>query len=410
MNSLSYTDISDIYSINLAVGDELQLDLKGASGSQYELFLWRDLGDDIELVAYTWRPSYPKNISLAVPNLRAGTYFVEVWDMSDEGPWGNYTLTWGKTSDAVERLWGNGRYDTSAAISRSGFATSECVVLATGTGYADALAASGLAGLLDAPVLLIEPNGNSDATFIEIERLGATKAFIVGGTAAVSKDVEDFLKDAEDGFGMQVTRFAGAGRFDTAARVADYIMSLSPSQDSAFVVTGMNYADALAIAPVAYSQGMPVLLVQQDAIPTFTSARIDTHNLTDLVIAGGTSAVSDGVKDQLDAMNGGDSNVERWAGANRYATSAAVATAAIGRGWADTQHIGVANGLGFADALSGGAYEGSKGGLLLLTSPNALESSVAGFFSPTTVRPSLFGGTGALSANVHTQVQAALAE
>ncbi len=401
----------DVYSVVLAEGDELQLSLGMQPAGAYDLELWYEEGGeigqrpilmaDLKLVDFwVWR--FPQYLSYSVPEGRSGTYYVVVNNGIGEPFDGTYTLTWQKSSDKVERLWGASRLGTNSAITRSTFTTSTAVVLASGTGYADALAASGLAGALDAPIVLVTPGewGYEWGAFPD----DVTDVYLVGGTNALPAEVEDMLSEVYD-----VTRIAGKSRYETAALVADEVAAITGGCDSAFVVTGAGFADALAVSPIAYSQKIPVLLTESGNLTPVAATRIDTMDIEDVVIAGGTAVVSDTVLQQVDALNGGLTSCDRWAGGSRFATAATVATEAVGRGWASFDAVGVANGYGYADALSGGAFLGKRGGVLLLSGQPALSPETASLLGPSTQKATMFGGTSVLSNNVGSGLTAALA-
>lgn len=79
------------------------------------------------------------------------------------------------------RLGGEDRHETAALISKHNFESADTVIIATGTDFADALAASGLAGCVEGPVLLTRPGNLPDVTASELRRLRARNAIIVGG-------------------------------------------------------------------------------------------------------------------------------------------------------------------------------------------------------------------------------------
>ena len=99
-----------------------------------------------------------------------------------------------KVSAASNRLWGQDRYQTSAAISKEGWTNSEYVVIASGEGYADALCAAPLAKKYNAPILLTESATLNDNVKQEIKRLNAKHVFIIGKYASVSQKVENEIK------------------------------------------------------------------------------------------------------------------------------------------------------------------------------------------------------------------------
>ena len=92
---------------------------------------------------------------------------------------------------STRRLSGATRYETSAAIARyvlgsgMGFAM-DGLLLTTGQNFPDALAAGPLAGRRLAPLLLVDPSGNSASSFLSAYRGQVKRACIVGGSAAIS--------------------------------------------------------------------------------------------------------------------------------------------------------------------------------------------------------------------------------
>jgi lactocepin len=272
---------------------------------------------------------------------------------------------------SVTRLSGANRYDTSLELSRSTFDTADTVVVATGEGYADALAASGLAGALEAPLLLTPRDSLYGGIATELGRLGATEVVVLGGEAAVSEGVLDSLA----ALGTVATRrVAGVDRYATAAAVAFEMESIlgTALPTTAFVARGDGFADALAVSPFAYSQAMPVLLTRPGALPTQTAGALTSLGMSDVVVAGGTAAVSAAVASELDALVG---TVDRVAGPDRYATAVGIVEYGEVRGWGSVDFVGIATGTGFADALGGGPVCGAGGGLLLLTPRDRLASS-----------------------------------
>jgi putative cell wall-binding protein len=95
--------------------------------------------------------------------------------------------------------------------------------------------------------------------------------------------------------------------------------------------------------------------------------------------------------------------IARFAGHNRYATAAQIATATFPS--ADT--VVVASGTSFADALSGNYLAGNVGGPILLTDPNTLSPETAAALATLKVRGVLLlGGRGAISDSVATAIAA----
>ncbi|MGI4896016.1 MAG: cell wall-binding repeat-containing protein, partial [Janthinobacterium lividum] len=118
------------------------------------------------------------------------------------------------------RIAGADRFATAVASSKlleptDGAATD--VVIVNGYATVDGLTASYLAGLHSAPILYTNTDSVPAVTAAEIARLGVDDVWIIGGTDRVSAGLEAAWKAS----GKEVTRIAGADRYETAALVAE---------------------------------------------------------------------------------------------------------------------------------------------------------------------------------------------
>jgi putative cell wall-binding protein len=245
----------------------------------------------------------------------------------------------------------------------------------------------------------------------ELERLGATEVLVVGGAAAVPPSV---LDDLQITLGLDVDRVAGSDRYDTSRAVAARMnQDAQWWYDEALVVRGDEFADALSVAPYAYAWSAPVMLTRRDSLSTAAASALGANDIKTATIVGGTAALSDRVLASVSTIceaNGG-SEAERVSGSDRYATAAAVAQSAMDRGLGGSGLIGFATGTDFPDALGGGAACGARGGLLLLTAPNALSTSAKSLLDAEQYRVNdalVFGGTAAVSAACKEQIDAAV--
>ena len=297
---------------------------------------------------------------------------------------------------ASQRLAGADRYGTAVEVSRDTFDSAQTVVLATGESYADALGASSYAGVLRAPVLLTRARSLPAEVRGEIERLGASRVVIVGGPRAIGEDVESALREA----GLAVDRVAGEDRYETAALAARRTIGEragSAAPGTVFVVRGDEFADALAVAPVAYAGRIPVLLVKRTGVPAATRQVIGETGAVRAVVAGGVAAVPEEVRQALGVPS------RRVSGAERYETAAAFASWAADSGISSFAHVGLATGRAFPDALGGGAALGAQGGVLLLSSSATLPAAARdGLSARRDIIESLrvLGGDSALSSAV----------
>ena len=311
----------------------------------------------------------------------------------------------------VDRTAGANRYDTAAAVSKRYFlAGADNVVLCTGEDFPDALAAAPWARFLKAPVLLTQRTSVPAAVMNEIDRLGATNVWIIGGDSAVSSAVKAQL-EAE---GLTVNRqLQGPDRYATAAKVADALYDAlladgRPFSNMAFVARGDSFADALSVAPVAAATYSPIILVKTHApLPAASDDVFERLPIWEAFIIGGTDVVDGEVELAIEQWTtlhlGANSPATRIAGVDRYDTSARVLGNAISMNWLDLDTIGVATGLNFPDALGGGAALGSYGSPLVLTRPDVLSPPVKAVLEDHAWeigRADVFGGSDVVSEGV----------
>lgn len=276
----------------------------------------------------------------------------------------------------VVRSAGTDRYSTSLAIADAagGYPRQGGYVVIAGGGGPDALAASSIAGVLDAPLLLTDAANlpvSTDA-WLRDRAKGFDKAVIVGGEVAVSAAVEQRLKDM---FGnADVERLAGADRYLTSAIVAEDVKErLGSAYDGGMIVTnGRALADAAGASALAYGRKWPIMYVRDDHVPDEVGeviSQITSGTASPKAwIAGGTAVVQPVVESELRGLG---LTVSRAAGADRYETAARLTDLASASGSKWTL-IGMASGVKLADALCLGSYVGRNDGVMLLTNGTSM--------------------------------------
>jgi putative cell wall-binding protein len=189
-----------------------------------------------------------------------------------------------------------------------------------------------------------------------------------------------------------VQRVRGDDRVATAAAVS--ARSFDPGVSVAYIATAASFPDALAGGPAAVRDGGPILLTARDALSAPTRAELERLAPGRIVVLGGAAAVADEVIAELGGLTVG--SVRRLQGADRYATSAAIARTF---GAADTVYL--TTGQNFPDALAGAALAARTGSPVLLTAADRLPDPVAAELerlSP--ARIVILGGTKAVSQTV----------
>jgi putative cell wall-binding protein len=306
----------------------------------------------------------------------------------------------------VVRLHGPSRYGTSAQIAEYNFPSASYVVVARGDDFPDALAASGLAGIHRAPILLAGQAGMPPEIVAQIQRLGAKHAIIVGSTRAVPAKVESQLKS----LGLVVERIGGVDRYDTAALISRAVVARGGTTGKAFVARGDLFPDSLAMSPAAYNGRVPIMLVHPKQLPAATRVVLSELRIKDVVIAGSERAVSPEVAAQVGAVLGAG-RLRRVAGPDRYGTAAAAADFTVASGLGSYTLIGVATGENFPDALCGGAALVARSGVLVLTRRDSLppvsEAILAGH-GDVLREVQVYGSEIAISAHVWDQILTAI--
>lgn len=248
---------------------------------------------------------------------------------------------------------------TAVQISQETFTTgADTVILAQVNQFPDALAGAPLAYKLQAPILLSSSSRLSEDVRAEILRLAPKTVYLLGGTAALSDQIEEELRQTYD-----VKRLYGYTAEGTARAIA---LELG-TKGRAVIASVRYFQDALVISSWAARQGIPILLTQPQTLSTETQTALQELNVTESLVIGGTAVVGSKVMDQLPIPN-------RISGMTAYDTAAAVLQAYP----PTTARLEIATGENYPDALTGAvraAFYGSK--VVLVPTQSAIPSSLA---------------------------------
>lgn len=265
------------------------------------------------------------------------------------------------------RIYGNNRYETSYEILNRGWSSSEYAILASGIDYPDALCAAPLASKYKAPILLVDNTSlaNQPNLLASLKSKGISKVFIIGGTTAVSSEVESGIRAA----GINVTRVGGSDRYETSVKIAQLVGSTT---GEVAIANGLDFADGLSISSVAAIRNMPILLTDSRSLPSVVSNYVNSLNINKTYVIGSEVAVSSNVANSLN-------NVERLGGANRYETNRNI----FNRFKSDIglNNLYIASGRDFPDALSISALAGKETNFVLLSNTNYSEESIRDILS-----------------------------
>jgi putative cell wall-binding protein len=194
------------------------------------------------------------------------------------------------------------------------------------------------------------------------------------------------------------TRVAGEDRYATAVAVSR--STFSPGVPVAFVVTGVDFPDALAAGPSAAAGHGPVLLVATDQIPAPTAEELGRLQPQRIVVVGGPRSVSDAVARELERYT--DAEVRRVAGSDRHATAAALSAATF----PTAGTVLVAGGAAFPDALAATPAAHRNGSPLLLVSRSDVPAATAGEIRRLGARRIvILGGTATVDAQAESELR-----
>jgi len=196
---------------------------------------------------------------------------------------------------SVERISGSDRFQTAVKTGEEirkekAFDT---VILATAFNFPDALAIGPVAARGGMPILFTRPGTLHATTKEAIQRWGIKKVIIVGGNAAVSKDIEEELK----GMGLSVERISGSDRYVTAIEIAKRFDVGESS--GVMMATGLNFADALTGSVLAAKKGMPIILSRQTVLVPSVQGYLSEAGYPRIVVLGGSAAISEEVVDKI---------------------------------------------------------------------------------------------------------------
>ena len=237
----------------------------------------------------------------------------------------------------TQRIWGQEADDTAVEIYKAGKDWSKTAIIATSTGYWDALSIAPYAYARHAPIFLTRSSGNSDGLVLSDSTLSAIKSgefdrvIIVGGPYVVSTSVEGQLA----GIGIPATsiqRLYGEVALDTSAEIAKWEVEVEGmSLDNLSVATSSGYWDALTGAALTGKQDSVLVLVNPDgdyraldAVYAFDGIVENGH------VYGGNAVIADEVFDRIAgsfAVNVSASEGTIWQGSSTTLTGTTVGDA-----------------------------------------------------------------------------------
>lgn len=206
---------------------------------------------------------------------------------------------------------------------------------------------------------------------------------------AITDGAIKYLKDNVRLSLIPSERIFGLTRYETSYKVFEKGWATS---QTAILVTGLDYPDALCAAPLAGKYDAPILLVRNQSLSQQTELRnlLVNKGVKNVFIIGGTGVIPKVVETELTNIG---INYKRLGGINRFETSSLIADEVGSSG-----EVVIASGRTFADGLSISSIAAKKGMPILLTEANSMPSSIKSFLDKINVtRTYVVGGTGVLT-------------
>ena len=272
------------------------------------------------------------------------------------------------------RVVGPGVYGEAVAGAKAAYPewghVSDVVIASGETGaLSDAAAASSLCWAYDAPLLLTSrsslPQVTRDALAEIISANPTVTVHVVGSVSAIPAGRVAQIASVV-GTAAVERPWPAADKYSLAAGIAARVREVAAQTgatipSAALVVDGSSTShlwDAAAAASVARHTGVPLLYAGRGQVPASTAAALSAAGTPEVVVVGGTGAVSSAMYAKLRAS-------ERWSGNSRASTAASVARRGAARGWISLSQVALASTV--SNAIVGGSLAGSRGGAVLVT-------------------------------------------
>lgn len=251
------------------------------------------------------------------------------------------------TSDTIK---GNNIYETAGLIAdKKSYDTA--IMVNMDNSIADGLSASGLAGAVDAPILLAQKNKIPNETKQRLKNV--KKIYIIGKELSISKSVETELKST----GAQVTRLGGDDRIKTSYSVAKEVNGIKKVDEVILTNAYKGEADTISAAPVSVRDIAPIVLTDGKSVP-FSTSNVKTYAV------GGSISMSTSLVNKT--------NAKRLGGLDRYDTNKKV----IKEFYPDAPEFYLSDGYDLVNALTGSTI--AKENPIVLVSESSDKSILAG--------------------------------
>ena len=184
----------------------------------------------------------------------------------------------------------------ATALQKKAGKAPDTIFFATDSAFADALSASPVAAIKNAPIIYLKNTGSIDsatAAYLKSVKGKVKNAYIIGGDGVIS---DAMMKNVATALGLTVNktvvRVAGANRYETCVAVNKKFKSVV-SSDGICVAKGLDFPDALAGGVYAAKTRQALFLADGKKLQDVQGSYLKGKNASKITVFGGVGAVPD---------------------------------------------------------------------------------------------------------------------
>lgn len=245
------------------------------------------------------------------------------------------------SSQNIVRLGGSTRYSTSKLLAEYGYSSATCAIIVSGedNNWPDSIAAAGLSGVKNAPVIITPRTYLSSEASSAISSLGVSEVYIIGDEYAVSSAVQTSLANIVGS--SRVHRISGSDRVETSVAIYKSVTfsSWGNPEDvwdvaglknwktgikrAAILVKGDSSADGFSAITLSRRHRYPIFLLPSDgSLPSSVRYELIEGQFDEIFVIGG--GIPDETVALVERVADTPFRVYRLSGSDRYETSVAV--------------------------------------------------------------------------------------
>lgn len=201
---------------------------------------------------------------------------------------------------SVTRYAGKDRYETSRKVAHAiinyegnpNFKKYPYAFLVSGKDFPDALSVAAISAMTGSPILL--NNGGITSTDLIALDTATTKAYKIGGEAAVGNDMDKIMT-------TNYKRLGGLDRYETNKLVINEFASLL-NKNNVYIASGLDFPDALTGSALA-GKSRQAIILSNNSVSAHSKNAIKIINPTRITALGGEGAVSESMLKVLNNNN-----------------------------------------------------------------------------------------------------------